>query len=176
MLALCLTTPQKSEAFVGWATGLFVTGLTYCLGTYVTRHNNVSNFVSDQDNVIRYISYVYVYPGKHYREKTTTIIETTNPESMVAKINEFVAIHANEKYSLRIQPSVMLKDGTIVQLKKVRVNAAKTEKLNRQLHARLFVSDSPLALTYRTRLALGAIPTIAGGGPFALLLPAILII
>lgn len=176
ILALCLATPQKSEAVIGWATGLFVTGLTYCVSTYITRHNNVSHFVTNQDSIMRYISYVYVYPGKHYRQKTTTVIETSNPESMIAKINEFVTIHANEKYSLRIQPAVMLEDGTIVQLKKIRVNAGNIKKLNKRLHARLFVSDSALHLTYRTQLALGAIPTVVGGGPFALLLPAVLII
>ncbi len=178
LLITCLITPQKSEAFIGWATGLFVTGLAYCTGTYITRHNNASNFVTKQENIIKYITHIYVYPGKHYKQKTTALLEAKTAEEMIQKVLTFAAPYQNGTYSLRASPSLILEDGTIVQLKKVRMNAKKVGALTNTLHARFIVPDSSFHLTYHGKLTLGAIPTLAGAGvgPVGLLLPIILLV
>lgn len=168
--------PQKTESFAGWATALVVTSLTYCIGTYVTRHNNVSSFIRNQDKILRYIAYVWVYPGRHYRQKTTVVLESTSPEVMIEKIMDFAQQYSTSNCSIRIRLAVVVDEGNIVQLKKVRVNTRKTAKLKAKLEKRLLIPNR-LHLTYRNKLALGAtVPLLAGAGPLALVLPAVLII
>ena len=75
LLLTFLALPQKSEAIVGWATALCVTGLTYCFGTYITRHNNASSFLRKQDDILRYITYIYVYPDRKYNKTTVEILQ-----------------------------------------------------------------------------------------------------